>query len=294
MTNRTQTPYSKEITNTSQIEIKNLTFSFIPGQVILKNLSLSIQKGESVVVMGANGSGKSTLLLCILNLLARFEGQILVENMEVNSKNQRYIRRKVGIMFQNPNDQLFLPTVHQELEFGLVNLGYNEKQVKNRIEETITELKLENLMEKKTFHLSYGEKKKIAFASIYAMDPDIFLLDEPFANLDPKSKSDLISILHQLNKRNKTIICISHEIDHIPLFFSKTIVLNQGETLFEGSRRDLYAQPQILQQANLEIPIVSKLYYQLVENLKLTPQEKVPLKEEELIAFIANNVKKVQ
>lgn len=286
MTNTKQTLNSSEKPPSSQIEIKNVSFGFIPGQSILKNISFSIQKGESVAVMGANGSGKSTLFLCLLNLLSRFDGQILIKNTEVNSKTQREIRKKVGIMFQNPNDQLFLPTVHQELEFGLVNLGYSEQQVKERIKETIIELKLESLMQKKTFHLSYGEKKKIAFATIYAMDPEIFLLDEPFANLDPRSKSDLISTLHGLHKRNKTIVCISHEIDHIPLFFSKTIVLNQGEILFEGSRRELYAQPQILQQANLEVPIVSSLYFKLIEKLKLTAAEKVPLKEEELLSFI--------
>ncbi|WP_371805250.1 energy-coupling factor ABC transporter ATP-binding protein [Candidatus Lokiarchaeum ossiferum] len=286
MSNPNQNHNSNENSNSSHIEIKNLSFSFIPGQTILKDISFSIPKGESVAVMGANGSGKSTLFLCMLNLLSRFDGNIWIEKTEVNSKTQREIRKKVGIMFQNPNDQLFLPTVHQELEFGLVNLGYDEQQVKNRIEETIAELKLEALIQKKTFHLSYGEKKKIAFATIYAMDPDIFLLDEPFANLDPRSKSDLISILHGLHKRNKTIVCISHEIDHIPLFFLKTIVLNHGEILFEGSRRDLYAQPQILQQANLEVPIVSSLYFKLIEKLKLTAAEKVPLKEEELLSFI--------
>ena len=292
MTDSNQTKNSSEKEKSSQIEIKNLSFGFIPGQTILKNLSLSIQKGESVAVMGANGSGKSTLFLCMLNLLSRFEGQILIEDIDVNSKNQREIRKKVGIMFQNPNDQLFLPTVHQELEFGLVNLGYSEQQVKDRIKETITELKLETLMQKKTFHLSYGEKKKIAFATIYAMDPDIFLLDEPFANLDPRSKSDLISILQGLHERNRTIICISHEIDHIPLFFSKTIVLNQGVILFEGSRRDLYGLPQILQQANLEVPIVSSLYFKLVAKLNRTLNEKVPLKEEELISFIQDELKR--
>ncbi len=275
-----------------QIHIQNLTFGYIPGQTILNELSLEITKGESVAVMGANGSGKSTLFLCLLNLLPRFKGEISVHNLQVNQKNQREIRKQVGIMFQNPNDQLFLPTVHQEIEFGLVNLGLDEHHVKTRIAETVTELNIESLMEKKTFHLSYGEKKKIAFATIYAMDPDIFLLDEPFANLDPRGKVDLIHILHQLHKRNKTIVCISHELDHIPTFFSRSIVLDHGSILFDGSRRQLYAQPQILQQANLEVPIVSNLYFELLKRFNIVPSELVPLSEEEILAFIQEKLKK--
>jgi len=259
-----------------QIDVKDLHFSFFPHQEILKGINIEVKKGESVVILGENGSGKSTFFLNLLNLLPNFTGAIQINGKEVNRKNERNIRKKVGIMFQNPNDQLFLPTVQQELEFGPSNLGINGIDLKTRIDYVIKTLKLQNLIDKKTFHLSYGEKKKIAFASIFSMDPEIYLLDEPYANLDPQTKNEFSEILISLHQNNKTILIISHDLDKIPKFIKRAVVIHQGEILFDGLINDLYNKMEILQKANLDLPILSILYLKLRDEFHLDSDIEFP------------------
>jgi len=252
-----------------QIIVKDLHFSFFPHQEILKGINLEVKKGESIVILGENGSGKSTFFLNLLNLLPNFTGAIQINGKEVNSKNENEIRKKTGIMFQNPNDQLFLPTVQQELEFGPSNLGINGNDLKTKIAYVIDKLKLQNLIDKKTFHLSYGEKKKIAFASIFSMDPEIYLLDEPYANLDPQTKKEFSEILINLHRNNKTMLIISHDLDKIPKFIKRAVVIHQGEILFDGLINDLFNKMEILQKANLDLPILSILYLKLKDKFHL-------------------------
>jgi len=282
-----------------QIDVKDLHFSFFPHQEILKGINLKVKKGESIVILGENGSGKSTFFLNFLNLLPNFTGEIHINGKKVNRKNEKDIRKKVGIMFQNPNDQLFLPTVQQELEFGPSNLGINGNDLKTRISQVIDTLKLQNLIDKKTFHLSYGEKKKIAFASIFSMDPEInlidkktfhlsygekkkiafasifsmdpeiYLLDEPYANLDPQTKKEFSEILISLHQNNKTMLIISHDLDKIPKFIKRAVVIHQGKILFDGLINDLYNKMEILQKANLDLPILSILYLKLKDEFHL-------------------------
>lgn len=251
-----------------QIYVRDLHFSFFPHQEILKGIDLKVKKGEPLVILGENGSGKSTFFLNLLNLLPNFTGTIQINGKNVNRKNEKEIRKKIGMMFQNPNDQLFLPTVQQELEFGPSNLGISGNDLKLRISHTIDTLKLQNLIDKKTFHLSYGEKKKIAFASIFAMDPEIYLLDEPYANLDPQTKKEFSEILTSLHRNNKTLLIISHDLDKIPKFIKRAVVIHQGEILFDGLINDLFNKMEILQKANLELPILSELYLKLKDEFQ--------------------------
>ena len=259
-----------------QINVKDLHFSFFPHQEILKGINLKVKKGESIVILGENGSGKSTFFLNLLNLLPNFTGEIHINGKKVNRKSEKDIRKKVGIMFQNPNDQLFLPTVQQELEFGPSNLGINGNDLKTRISQVIDTLKLQNLIDKKTFHLSYGEKKKIAFASIFSMDPEIYLLDEPYANLDPQTKKEFSEILTSLHRNNKTMLIISHDLDKIPKFIKRAVVIHQGEILFDGLINDLYNKMEILQKANLDLPILSILYLKLRDEIHLDSDIEFP------------------
>ncbi len=271
------------------IIVEDLHFSFLPKQEVIKGINFSLNCGESFVILGENGSGKSTLFLCMLNLLSNFTGTIRISNMEVSEKYQHEIRKKVGIMFQDPNDQLFLPTVQQELEFGPFNLGINGPDLKSRIASVIDTLKLQNLIDKKTFHLSYGEKKKIAFASIFSMDPEIYLLDEPFANLDPQTKKEFSEILKSLHKKKKNLLIISHNLDKIPKFIKRAVVIHQGEILFDGLINDLFKKTEILQRANLELPMLSKIYLKLVNDYKLNVDINFPREESDLIEFLKHN-----
>ncbi|QEE15822.1 energy-coupling factor ABC transporter ATP-binding protein [Promethearchaeum syntrophicum] len=279
------------MSNELQIKVKDLHFSFFPQHEILKGINLELKKGESLIILGENGSGKSTFFLNLLNLLPNYTGKIEISGKEVNRKNEKDIRKRVGIMFQNPNDQLFLPTVLQELEFGPSNLGINGKELKSRIKYVIDTLKLHNLIDKKTFHLSYGEKKKIAFASIFSMDPEIYLLDEPYANLDPRTKKEFSEIFENLNQKKKSMLIISHDLDKIPKFIKRTIVIHQGEILFDGLINDLYNKMEILQKANLDLPILSILYLKLKEELHLKEKMNFPRDINDFLELLKNTRK---
>ena len=272
-----------------QIDVKDLHFSFFPHIEILKSINLEVKKGESIVILGENGSGKSTFFLNLLNLLPNFSGEIQINGKKVNRKNEKDIRKRIGMMFQNPNDQLFLPTVLQELEFGPSNLGINGNDLKTRITHVIDTLKLQNLIDKKTFHLSYGEKKKIAFASIFAMDPEIYLLDEPYANLDPQTKKEFSEILISLHRNNKTMLLISHDLDKIPKFIKRAVVIHQGEILFDGIINDLYNKMEILQKANLDLPILSVLYLKLKDEYHLEKNFDFPRDTDDFLELFKKN-----
>ena len=247
------------------ISFRDVSFSYHSNIQVLKSISFSVNTGEAVVILGENGSGKSTLFLNLLHLVPGHSGAIFVKGLEVNHKNEKKIRQKTGLIFQNSNDQLFLPTVKEEIAFGPWNLGLRGKELKNCINQAAAAINIQNIMEKKVFHLSQGEKRKVAIAAVYAMNPDIFLFDEPFANLDPKTKEDLIRILDNLHHQGKTLLLISHEVDQIPEFFKRGIVLHSGKKIFDGSIRELYKSPKILTQANLRLPLAATLYSRIQE-----------------------------
>ncbi|WP_457556820.1 energy-coupling factor ABC transporter ATP-binding protein [Candidatus Harpocratesius sp.] len=242
------------------ISFRDVSFSYHPYLSVLQSISFSIEKGEAVVFLGENGSGKSTLFLNLLHLVTGHSGKIIAESLEVNRKNEKQIREKIGLIFQNSNDQLFLPTVKEELAFGPWNLGYRGVQLEKQIIKASEAIGIQSIMEKKVFHLSQGEKKKVAIAAVYAMNPDIYLFDEPFSNLDPKTRQDLNKILFDLHFQGKTLLLISHEVDQIPSFFKRAIVLHAGEIIFDGKIRELFQTPEILFKANLRVPIVATLY----------------------------------
>jgi len=272
-----------------QIIVKDLHFSFFSGNEVLRGIDLEVEKGESLIILGENGSGKSTFFLNLLNLLPDFTGTIEINDKIVNRKNEKEIRKKIGLMFQDPNDQLFLPTVQQELEFGPSNLGITGEKLNSKIAQVIDILKLQKLIDKKTFHLSYGEKKKIAFASIFAMDPEIYLLDEPYANLDPKTKREFSEILLSLHNKKKTLIVISHDLDKIPKFIKRAVVLHEGRILFDGLINDLFKELDILEDANLDLPILAQLYNELNDEFHLEKLINFPRDIDELIKILRKN-----
>lgn len=270
------------------IDVQDVFFAYHRTAPVLHSISFSIESGEAVVLLGENGSGKSTIFLNLLHLVPGYQGKIIVDEVLVSHKTEKTIRQKVGLVFQNSNDQLFLPTVKEELAFGPWNLGLRDEALETRIREAASAINILPLLDKKIFHLSQGEKKKVAIAAVYAMNPEVFLFDEPFANLDPKTKEDLLQILTQLHQQGKTLILISHEVDSIPPFFSRAIVLHKGRKTFDGSIRKLYQQPEILAQANLRVPIVATLY-QYIESKNPSQSN-----DEKLESFIPIDIKEFQ
>ena len=246
------------------ITISNLCFNYSHSQkMILNGISIDIKHGESVVILGENGSGKSTLFFCLLNLLKKTKGSIKIFDQEINHKNIKDIRKKIGFLFQDSTHQLFLPRVKEEVAFAPYNLGLRNDELEARIQKTLSDLGLQQYYDKSTMQLSYGEKKQIAFATIYAMEPDLYILDEPFISLDPHNRSLLIEIMQTIQSKGKTILLVSHELDQIPSFFQRVIVLHQGQIIFDGSINQLFQTPDILSQANLSVPLISQLYCKL-------------------------------
>lgn len=274
------------------ISVKKLKYSYISDEEVLKNINFEVEEGESIVVLGENGSGKSTLFLCLLNLLHGFHGEITINGITLNKKNAPEIRKRTGLLFQDSNDQLFLPTVEEEIAFGPYNQGLRDDELDARIENTVKELNLEDLYGLKTFHLSHGEKKKVSFGTIYAMIPGIFLLDEPFVSLDSVNKMHLLHNLEKLHDEKKTMIMISHELEFVPDFFSRAIVLHKGSIIYDGSVKDLYNSREILKEANLRIPIISDLFQRLSEEGVFNLNGEIPTNVEESVEILRNLLKK--
>ena len=226
---------------------------------------------------------------CLANLVSRNTGDIHIGNWIVSEKNARKIREHIGFLFQNSEDQLFLPTVEEELTFGLFNLGKTNEEILACITETTHIFGIEELLERKIFHLSQGEKRKVAMAAIYAMNPDIYLLDEPFNNLDPKTRSELREVLNHLHENGKTLLLISHELENIPSCFTRVLVLHQGSLIFDGQLRTLYEKTDILTQVNFEIPSISRIYRRLCQNPLIKEQftnTLPPITEEDFIKLL--------
>jgi cobalt/nickel transport system ATP-binding protein len=176
------------------INIKNLSFKYHDGSEALKNVCLNISENGKIAFVGGNGAGKSTLLLH-LNGILKGEGELKVFDLELNKKNLIEIRKKIGLLFEDPDDQLFCPTVFEDIAFGPLNLGLPEDEIMRRVKESLSKVGLEGFENRSPHHLSYGEKKRIALATLFSMNPQILALDEPTSNLDPKNRRKLIEIL---------------------------------------------------------------------------------------------------
>jgi cobalt/nickel transport system ATP-binding protein len=238
-----------------EIIFKNISYAYSKGNYALDNISFSVDKNEKLAVIGANGAGKSTLLLHFNGLLMQ-KGKVFIGGMEINKNNFREIRKKVGLLFQNPDDMLFCPTVFEDVAFGPLNLEIPESSVKERVYEALEFVNLRGYENLSPHHLSYGEKKRIALAAIFAMKPDILALDEPTTNLDPKSRKKLFEILKSFNG---TLIISTHDMETVLALCEKTIVLKKGKIIAQGETIDILSNEKLMDESNLETPLSLKL-----------------------------------
>jgi cobalt/nickel transport system ATP-binding protein len=236
------------------LEIADLGFSYEDGTVALKNISLSLDRGEKVAIVGPNGAGKSTLLHLIAGFRMPFAGKVLIDGETLTESNADSLRRRVGLLFQEPDDQIFMPTVEEDVAFGPRNL--KQDAIEKRVEKGLRSAGIEHLAKRRPHKLSHGMKKRVAIAGIIAMDPDTLLLDEPTSGLDPRARSDLIKLLKGLDR---TMLIATHDLEAAAEIVDRAIVLNI-EILKEGTMRDLVKSRDVLEQAGLDIPPVSKLF----------------------------------
>lgn len=240
------------------ISVKDLSYRYPGGEKALQDVSLEISRGEALVFLGPNGAGKSTLLLHLTGVL-KGEGLVKVFGEEVRKKNRKDLIREIGMVFQNPDDQLFMPTIFDDVAFGPLNMGLSEGEVRERVSDALQRVGLQDYENRMPHQLSLGEKKKAALATILSMDPEIIVLDEPTANLDPKSRRDLVGVIRDLKERGKTIVISTHDVSLVPELADRVYVLDKG-IVAEGTPREIFLNMELLKKTNLEIPPISQLF----------------------------------
>ncbi|HOD28748.1 MAG TPA: ABC transporter ATP-binding protein, partial [Syntrophales bacterium] len=218
------------------IEFREVFFRYPDGTAALKGVSFRIIHGESVGIVGANGAGKSTLLQHLNGCLLPASGQVTIGDLNLTAATRGEIRRKVGSVFQNPDDQLFMPTVFDDVAFGPLNLGLDEAHVRERVESALSRVNGLALKNKPPHHLSAGEKSAVAIAAVMAMEPDILAMDEPAANLDPRSRRSLIGLLKTF--RHSKLVA-SHDLDLILDVCERCIVIGEGRVVADGPSEDI-------------------------------------------------------
>ena len=269
------------------ISINNLGYSYPDGTLALKDVSLDIFEGESIALIGPNGAGKSTFLLHLNGVLRNENGAVEIFGDKIRDKNIQDIRKKVGIVFQDPDDQLFMPTVFDDVAFGPLNLGLSKDDVEKRVYMALRRVGLSGYEDRSPHHLSFGEKKKASFATVLSMEPNILVLDEPTSNLDPKSRTELIKTIKDLNEEGKTIITATHDLNAVPDIASRVYVLNKT-IVSEGTTRTIFENLDLLREMNLDVPEVVRLF----EVLKCFgyDYENLPLSIEEAISHLTGTI----
>lgn len=264
-----------------QLSTENLSFTYPDGTQALKNINIEIEKGEKVAIIGPNGAGKSTLFSHFNGLTEPTSGCVKIEGKAISFEKDELlkVRQKVGIVFQDPNDQLFAPTVKEDIAFGPMNLGLSYDEVEKRVEDALKMVGMENYEDKTPHHLSGGQQKRIAIAGIIAMKPELMILDEPTAGLDPDGVEKVLNIMNQLNEEGMTLIISSHDIDMISKYADKIFVLYNGEIIESGNKNKIFSDMELLKKAHLRTPITTEILYNLKESGLNVNTEKISVKD---------------
>jgi cobalt/nickel transport system ATP-binding protein len=234
------------------IDFKNVRFRYPDGTEALRGVTFLITHGESVGLVGAIGAGKSTLLLQINGYLLPSSGSINVGDIDLNKKTKQEIRKKVGVVFQNPDDQLFMPTVYDDVAFGPLNLGMSPETVIDRVNSALETVGCLDLKEKPPHHLSGGQKRAVSIATVLAMEPDILVMDEPSSNLDPRSRRHLMGLLKGFKH---TKIIASHDLDLILEVCERCLVIKDGLIVADGPSSKILTDRTLLEENSLELPL---------------------------------------
>ncbi len=234
------------------VEVQDLTHTYTDGTTAVSGISFRIHHGESVAVVGANGAGKSTLLLHLNGYLTPQKGAVRIGDFPLTKDTLRDIRRTVGMIFQDPDDQLFMPTVAEDVAFGPLNLGLPPEEVELRVQHALERVGISHLRERPPYKLSGGEKRSVSIATVLAMSPDILVMDEPTANLDPRARRMLIELLAGFQH---TKIIATHDLDMVLDLCPRTIVLKEGRLMADGPTDALFNNQDLLDACHLEKPL---------------------------------------
>ena len=248
------------------VEVKNLSYNYVPEKEVLKGISFSMEEGKYYCLLGHNGSGKSTLAKCLMGLIMRFDGEISLFGMPLNNKNLRSIRSKVGIVFQNPDNQFVGSTVADDIAFGLENKCVPHEKMQEIIDHFAKKTGMIDHLNHEPSALSGGQKQRVAIAGVLAMEPDLIILDEATSMLDPKGKGEILDLVHSLRKENPkmTILSITHDVEEAARA-DEVIVLNKGKIVLQGKPEDVFVHKDELTAIHLGIPFFYQLRFALEE-----------------------------
>ena len=243
------------------IETDKIVYEYPDGTKALENVNFHAEEGKIVALLGPNGAGKSTLFLHFNGILEPTSGTVKIdgENVSYKKKDLMKVRQKVGIVFQNPDDQLFAPTVMEDVAFGPMNMGLSKEEVDLRVKESLEKVGMAGFEKKPPHHLSGGQKKRVAIAGILAMKPKIMVLDEPTSGLDPKGASHILQLLYQLNKEGMTIVISTHDVDLVPLYADSVYIISKGKIIKEGSPQEVFGDVETVRKADLRLPRIAHL-----------------------------------
>ena len=232
------------------IEFKNVSFCYEKEHPVLKNMSFSIEKGEAVGLIGANGAGKSSMLKVLLGLLPH-EGEILVNGISLCKQNLAEIRRILGFVLQNSDNQMFMPTVYDDMMFGLLNYGMSKEDAEHRVDAVLEQLDLTQLKNKYNHKISGGEKRMAAIATVLAMEPEVIIMDEPSVSLDPYNRRAVINVINSLTQ---TKIIASHDLDMIMETCRRVILISDGQIVASGAAMEILRNKELLENNRMELP----------------------------------------
>ena len=232
------------------VDIQDLRFSYPDGRQALRGVSLFINPGEKTALVGPNGSGKSTLLLHLNGILSG-EGEVHVCGKELTDESLRQIRALVGLVFQDPDDQLFSQSVYEDVAFGPLYMGLPKEGIAQKVRQALEDVGMAGSEKRVPHHLSEGEKKRVAIATVLSMDPEVLVLDEPTAGLDPRGRRELIQLLRGLPQ---TMLVATHDMRMVAELFERTVIIDEGQVVGDGPTAQILAEPHLLERHGLEAP----------------------------------------
>lgn len=269
------------------LKVENLSYMYGNDKVALDGVNVEIYEGEKIAVIGANGSGKSTFFLNINGVYKPSQGQITYRDMPVTKKNLNELRKNIGIVFQDADNQIIASTVRAEVGFGPMNLKLPREEVLERVDEALHYMNLQGFEDRPPHYLSGGEKKRVSIADIVAMKPEVLIFDEPTASLDPVNAMMLEEVLIKLGGEEKTILISTHDVDFTYRWAERVLVFCEGRIIADGTPLEVFRDQQILQKANLKKPTLLEVYEMLVEKALLPDTNAYPRKTLELKVLLA-------
>jgi cobalt/nickel transport system ATP-binding protein len=233
------------------LDVRRLAFAYPDGRQALFGIDLAVRRGERVAILGPNGAGKTTLVLHLNGTLGGGSGHVRVDGLAVEKGNLREIRRRVGIVFQDPDDQLFMPTVRDDVAFGPANLGYRDDELERRVGLALEAVGMGAYTDRPPHHLSFGQRRRVAAATVLSMDPSVLVLDEPSSNLDPQARREFADIVLALDM---TTLIVTHDLPYALQLCPRAVVMNEGVIVADGPTRSILADADLMAANRLELP----------------------------------------